>query len=41
MSRKKQNKKVKIFIQVNIGNEEQKSGINKIDLVIYLIIVKN
>ena len=26
---KKQNKKVKIFIQVNIGNEEQKSGINK------------
>ena len=26
---KKQNKKVKIFIQVNIGNEEQKSGVNK------------
>ena len=26
---KKQNKKVKIFIQVNIGNEEQKSGITK------------
>ena len=25
----KQNKKVKIFIQVNIGNEEQKSGIAK------------
>ena len=25
----KQNKKVKIFIQVNIGNEEQKSGVNK------------
>ena len=25
----KQNKKVNIFIQVNIGNEEQKSGINK------------
>ena len=24
-----QNKKIKIFIQVNIGNEEQKSGINK------------
>ena len=23
------NKKIKIFIQVNIGNEEQKSGINK------------
>ena len=25
----KQNKKIKIFIQVNIGNEEQKSGVNK------------
>ena len=25
----KQNKKTKIFIQVNIGNEDQKSGINK------------
>ena len=25
-------KKIKIFIQVNIGNEEQKSGINKIEL---------
>jgi uncharacterized pyridoxal phosphate-containing UPF0001 family protein len=25
----KQGKKPKIFIQVNIGNEEQKSGINK------------
>lgn len=29
----KQNKKVKLFIQVNIGNEEQKSGVNKVDLV--------
>ena len=32
------NKKIKIFIQVNIGNEEQKSGINKknlSDLVLY------
>jgi len=29
----KQNKKVKLFIQVNIGNEQQKSGVNKIDLV--------
>ncbi len=28
----KQNKKVKIFLQVNIGNEEQKSGILKKDL---------
>ncbi len=26
---KKQNKRPKIFIQVNIGNEDQKSGINK------------
>ena len=26
------NKKIKIFIQVNIGNEEQKSGINKNEL---------
>ncbi len=25
----KQNKKIKIFIQVNIGNENQKSGVNK------------
>ena len=25
----KQNKKIKIFLRVNIGNEEQKSGINK------------
>ena len=34
----KQTKKIKIFIQVNIGNEEQKSGINKTelgDLVLY------
>tara|TARA_B100000035_G_scaffold309107_1_gene314828 strand:+ start:333 stop:992 length:660 start_codon:yes stop_codon:yes gene_type:complete len=26
------NKKTKIFLQVNIGNENQKSGINKIDI---------
>ena len=26
---KKQNKKVKVFIQVNIGNEKQKFGVNK------------
>ena len=25
----KQNKKIKIFLQINIGDEEQKSGINK------------
>jgi len=29
---KKQNKAIKIFIQVNIGNEEQKFGINKSSL---------
>ena len=29
----KQNKKVKLFIQINIGNEEQKSGVSKIDSV--------
>jgi len=29
---KKQNRKVKIFIQVNIGNENQKSGVNKLSL---------
>ena len=28
----KQNKKVKIFLQVNIGNEDQKSGVNKDEL---------
>ena len=29
---KKINKKIKIFLQVNIGNEDQKSGINKKDV---------
>tara|TARA_B100001540_G_C15643789_1_gene567813 strand:+ start:199 stop:858 length:660 start_codon:yes stop_codon:yes gene_type:complete len=29
---KKVNKNIKIFIQVNVGNEEQKSGINKNEL---------
>ena len=29
---KKQNKKVKLFIQVNIGDENQKSGVSKKDL---------
>ena len=29
----KQNKKVKLFIQVNIGNEDQKSGVNKNELL--------
>ena len=35
---KKINKRIKIFIQVNIGNEEQKSGVNKTelgDLILY------
>ena len=31
---KKVNKKLKVFIQVNIGNEEQKSGVNKVSLPI-------
>jgi len=29
---KKINKKTKVFIQVNIGGEEQKSGVNKVDV---------
>ena len=29
---KKINKNIKIFIQINIGNEKQKSGINKLEL---------
>ena len=29
----KQSKKIKLFIQVNIGNEEQKSGVNKVSLL--------
>ncbi len=32
LEQEKINKKIKIFIQVNIGNEYQKSGINKQDL---------
>ena len=38
---KKQNKKVKIFIQVNIGNENQKSGINKLSLPSFYSYCKN
>ena len=37
----KQVKKPKIFIQVNIGNEEQKSGINKEDLIDFYNFCKN
>ena len=37
----KQNKKIKLFIQVNIGNEEQKSGINKERLADFYKFCKN
>jgi len=37
----KQNKKVKIFLQVNIGNEGQKSGVSKNDLNNLLIYCKS
>ena len=37
----KQGKKLKIFIQVNIGNENQKSGINKDNLVDFYKFCKN
>jgi len=37
----KQEKKPKIFIQVNIGNEDQKSGINKEKLVDFCKFCKN
>ncbi|MDC3377975.1 YggS family pyridoxal phosphate-dependent enzyme [Candidatus Pelagibacter ubique] len=37
----KQGKKTKIFIQVNIGNEDQKSGINKDNLIDFYKFCKN
>ena len=37
----KQNKSIKIFIQVNIGDEEQKGGISKKDLREFLSFCKN
>ena len=37
----KQDKKLKIFIQVNIGNEDQKSGINKENLADFYKFCKN
>ena len=37
----KQNKKIKIFLQINIGNEEQKSGINKDYLNEFYLYCKN
>ena len=33
---KKQNKKPKIFIQINLGEESQKSGISKENLIRFL-----
>ena len=38
---KKQEKNIKIFIQVNIGNEDQKSGINKDNLIDFYNFCKN
>ena len=37
----KQGKKPKMFIQVNIGNEEQKSGINQYNLMVFYKFCKN
>ena len=37
----KQNKKIKIFLQVNIGKEEQKSGVNKDNLDDFYSYCKN
>ena len=37
----KQDKKLKIFIQVNIGNEDQKSGINKENLADFYKFCRN
>ena len=41
LQEKELNKKVKIFIQVNLGNEDQKSGINKNDLISFHNYCKN
>ena len=35
------NKKVKVFVQVNIGNEDQKSGVNKKDLNNFIAYCRN
>ena len=37
----KQKKKIKIFIQINIGNEEQKSGVKKEDILQFYKYCKN
>ncbi len=41
LQEKELNKKVKLFIQVNLGNEDQKSGINKNDLISFHNYCKN
>jgi len=41
VEQEKQEKKPKIFIQVNIGNEDQKSGINKDNLADFYKFCKN
>ena len=38
---KKKNKKIKIFIQINIGDEKQKSGIQKSELIEFYNYCKN
>ena len=37
----KQNKKIKLFIQINIGNEDQKSGVKKEDILEFYKYCKN
>ena len=37
----KQNRKIKIFIQINIGNEDQKSGVKKKDILEFYKFCKN
>ena len=37
----KQNKKIKLFIQINIGNEDQKSGVKKEDILEFYEYCKN
>ena len=37
----KQNKKIKIFIQINIGNEDQKSGVKKDNIIEFYKYCKN
>ena len=37
----RQNKKIKIFIQINIGNEDQKLGVNKVNIFEFYKYCKN